>query len=231
MLKTRLLDPAGLRDSGLGLPQASDDNFARPHAELDGTLRVIAPRAVDNIARRRRLQQRARSGALAALAAGPRQAGRAAACPRGGNFRHAVAADAGRAGAVAAGAVSREPLRPRAWASCCRTIAASWSPGDGGIDGTSCSLAIVPGRGLGVAVLANVPWTGLPEGLLFHIIDRALGVRGRDFSALRLALSLSSRARHAEGLRNQLGPQVSTAFPVPRTRLVGRYHSPPLGTR
>ncbi|HNN95469.1 MAG TPA: class A beta-lactamase-related serine hydrolase [Pseudomonadota bacterium] len=231
VLKTRLLDPAGLRDSGLGLPQANDDNFARPHAEQDGTLRVIAPRTVDNIAPAAALYSSAHDLARWLLLL----------LGRGKLDGQQLIPEAGVSAMLSPQmlvglAPWQQALYPEShflaqglgfMLQDYRGELVAW--GTGGIDGSSCSLALVPGRGLGIAVLANVPWTGLPEGLLFHIVDRALGVRGRDFSALRLALSLSSRARHAEALRQQLGPQISTAFPVPRARLVGRYHSPLLG--
>ena len=133
----------------------------------------------------------------------------------------------------------------------------------GGLDGFSCSLAVLPEEKFGVAVLTNVPWTGLPEAMVFQLIDDWLGQGlgqigkpvkpgqlnqlnqidktgkigkvgnlgnlGKDWSGIRLKMSLESRARQAAARAAQDGTQTSTTFPIPVERLIGKYSSPMFG--
>lgn len=230
-LKARILEPAALRDSGVGIPQSTDGNFARPHAEQDGKLRVIAPRNVDNIAPAAAMYSSAHDLArwlLLLLSRG--ELG-------GQRVLPAESIDAILSPQMLVGlAPWQRGLYPEShfltqgmgfMLQDYRGQLVAW--GTGGLDGYSCSLALLPAAQLGIVVLANVPWTGLPEGLVFQAIDRFLGVRGRDFNALRLALSLQSRARHAAAVEAAIGPQQSTAWPQPPGRLIGRYRSELLG--
>lgn len=231
LVAERILQPAAMHDSGVGLPQAADDNFARPHAEEEGVLRQIAPRAVDNIAPAAALYSSAHDLArwlLLLLGRGELSGQRLLPTP---------AIDALLSPQMLVGlAPWQQRLYPESHLLAqglgfmlqdYRGELVAW--GTGGIDGYACSLLLLPSSGLGIVVLTNVPWTGLPEGLVFFVLDRFLGGRDRDYSALRLALSLQSRARHIEAQKEALGPRQSTTWPVPAERLIGRYHSELLG--
>lgn len=231
LLQERILRPAAMHDSGLGIPQAADGNVARPHAEHDGVLRVIAPRAVDNIAPAAAMYSSAQDLAqwLLLLLGRGELAGQ--------RVLPAASVEAMLSPQMLVGlAPWQQELYPEShflaqglgfMLQDYRGQLVAW--GTGGIDGYSCSLAVLPAVGLGIVVLANVPWTGLPEGLVFAGIDRLLGVRGRDYNALRLALSLQSRARHATALQTQHGVRVSSSWPQPPSRIIGRYRSPLFG--
>jgi len=83
----------------------------------------------------------------------------------------------------------------------------------GGMDGMSCSMAMIPEEGLGVVVLSNLPYTGLPEGTLYRILDAYLGAPEKDWSRIRLDLSLSSRKRGEEAQRAREGARDAGAKP------------------
>ncbi|MFO0580288.1 MAG: serine hydrolase [Polyangia bacterium] len=235
LVRTRLLEPAGMRDSGLGVPRAADGNVAAPHAERDGVLRVIAPRDVDNIAPAAALYSSAADLArwlLVLLNRGILDGKRVLA---------EQTVDTLLTPQVLVGLLPfQKALYPEShflaqglgfMLQDYRGHLIAW--GTGGIDGTSCSLALLPKEQLGVVVLTNVPWTGLPEGLVFWILDGLLGDAGKDsgkdWSAVRLALSHKSRARQAEARRAREGLRESTSWPLPPAQLVGRYRSELLG--
>lgn len=231
LVRKRLLEPAGMRESGLGIPQAPDGNVARPHAEQDGALRVIAPRDVSNIAPAASLFSSAEDLArwlLVLLGRGEIE---------GRRVLDARAVEAMLTPQMLVGlAPWQKALYPEShflaqgmglMLQDYRGRLVAW--GTGGIDGYSCSLALLPEEQLGVIVLTNVPWTGLPEGLVFWLLDKYLGAPGKDWSAVRLALSLQSRARRAEAWRTKEGARETTSWSVPPARFVGTYRSELLG--
>ena len=235
VVRTRLLEPAGMRDSGLGVPRAAGGNVALPHAERDGVLRTIAPRDVDNIAPAAALYSSAADLArwlLVLLNRGTIDGTRVLA---------EQTVDALLTPQVLVGLLPfQQALYPEShflaqgmgfMLQDYRGHLLAW--GTGGIDGASCSLALLPKEQLGVVVLTNVPWTGLPEGLVYWILDGLLGATGKDsgkdWSAVRLALSHKSRARQAEARRAREGTRESTSWPLPPSQLVGRYRSELLG--
>lgn len=230
-LRARLFDPLGMRDSGFGIPQAPDDNWARPHTEHEGIVRPIAPRDVRNIAPAAALFSSASDLArwlLLLLGRGDLD---------GKHILEAGVVDTLHTAQTLVGlAPWQQSLYPEShflaqgmgfMLQDYRNQLVAW--GTGGIDGYACSLAVVPKAQLGVVVSTNVPWTGLPEGMVFWLLDRYLGGAHKDWSTLRLALSLQSRARRAEAQRKQEGPRELKAWPVPVAQLIGRYHSALLG--
>jgi CubicO group peptidase (beta-lactamase class C family) len=231
VVRTRLLEPAGLRDSGLGVPRAADGNLASPHAERDGVARPIPPRDVDNIAPAAALYSSAADLArwlLLLLNRGEID---------GKRVLEERTVDTLLTPQVLVGlAPFQQALYPEShflahgmgfMLQDYRGHLIAW--GTGGLDGTSCSLALLPKEQLGVVVLTNAPWTGLPEGLVYWILDGFLGAPDKDWSAVRLALSLKSRARQAEARRSREGARESTGWPLPPAQLVGRYRSELLG--
>lgn len=231
LVRRRLLEPTGMRESGLGIPQAPDGNIARPHTEHDGVLRVIAPRDVGNIAPAAGLFSSAEDlGRWLLLLLGRGEL-------EGRRVLDARTVEAMLTPQMLVGlAPWQEALYPEShflmqglglMLQDYRGRKVAW--GTGGIDGYSCSLALLPEEQLGVIVLTNVPFTGLPEGMVFWLLDKYLGAPGKDWSALRLALSLRSRARRAEARRAKEGARETTSWSVPPARLVGTYRSELLG--
>lgn len=231
VIRTRLFGPLGMRDSGFGVPQASDGNWARPHAEHDGSVRPIAPRDVHNIAPAAAVYSSAADMArwlLLLLGRGEID---------GKRILEAGVVDTLHTPQTLVGlAPWQQSLYPESnflaqgmgfMLQDYRGQLVAW--GTGGIDGYACSLAVVPKARLGIVVLANVPWTGLPEGIVFWLIDRALGGAHKDWSTLRLSLSLQSRARRADAQRKQVGPRELQTWPLPPPRLIGRYRNELLG--
>lgn len=231
LIRQRLLDPIGMRESGLGVPQAKDGNIARPHAERDGALQVIAPRDTSNIAPAAALFSSAEDMArwlLLLLGRGELE---------GNRVIDKRAVDAMLTPQMLVGlAPWQEELYPEShflaqglglMLQDYRGRKVAW--GTGGIDGSSCSLALLPEEQLGVIVLTNVPWTGLPEGMVFWLLDKYLGSPGKDWSAVRLALSLRSRARMAEVWRTRDGTREITSGSVAPAQFVGTYRSPLMG--
>lgn len=231
VIRKRLLEPAGMSDSTPTLPQAAVGNVARPHAEHDGALRVIAARDVANIAPAAALHSSASDLArwlLLLLGRGELE---------GRRVLEAKTVDTLLTPQLLVGlAPWQKSLYPEShflahglgfMLQDYRGRMVAW--GTGGIDGYACSLALLPEERLGVVVLTNVPWTGLPEGMVYWLLDRYLGAPAKDWSAVRLALSLQSRARQAAARRDKEGVRENPSWPLPPARLVGSYRSELLG--
>ncbi len=266
LVRTRLLAPANLTDAGFGIPTAADGNVAHPHTQRQGVITAIAPRAVDNIAPAAALFASASDLAswLKVWLHTPALDGKTSVKP----VLSKTLIDLMMTPQMLVG------LRP--WAKALypeshflahglgwmlqdyRGKMVAWNTG--GLDGFSCSLAVLPEEKFGVAVLTNVPWTGLPEAMVFQLIDDWLGQGlgqigkpvkpgqlnqlnqidktgkigkvgnlGKDWSGIRLKMSLESRARQAAARAAQDGTQTSTTFPIPVERLIGKYSSPMFG--
>jgi CubicO group peptidase (beta-lactamase class C family) len=229
LVRARLLEPAGMREIDVGKSETSD--IASPHAERDGEIRAIPPRDVDNIGPAAGLRASAADLArwmLVLLGRGEIE---------GKRVLDERAVDAMLTPQMLVG------LRP--WQKALypeshflaqgmgimlqdfRGRMVAW--GTGGIDGFSCSMAIVPEENLGVVVLTNIPYTGLPEGMVFWLLDAHLGGGGKDWSGIRLKMSLDSRARGAAARKEHEGAKESTALPFAADKLVGTYVSELLG--
>lgn len=231
VVRSRLLEPLAMRDSGFGVPAADIANVARPHAERAGMLTTIPPRDVDNI------------GPAAALYASAEDLARwlqvllGRGMLDGKRIIAEKAVDTILTPQMLVGLAGwQKALYPQShfltqamgfMLQDYRGRLVAW--GTGGIDGFSCSLALIPEEQLGVAVLTNVPWTGLPEAIVYFVLDDSLGVRGKDWSAVRLELSRKSRQRTAAARKAQEGQQESTTFSIASDKIVGTYTSALLG--
>lgn len=232
LISRRILGPAQMTDAGVGIPSAPDGNAASPHALRDGTLTPIPPRDLQNIA------------PAAGIYASAEDLSRwLRLWLQGGNLDGEQ---------VLAKSVIDSMWTPHTivglppWARKLypeshfllhglgwmlqdyRGKLVAWNTG--GIDGYSCSIAMIPEEKFGVAVLTNVPFTGLPEAMVFWLIDSWLSSPQKDWSQVRLKMSLDSRARQARAVAIQLGQQSSTTWPVPIEKMIGTYVSPLLGT-
>ncbi|WP_170319489.1 serine hydrolase [Polyangium spumosum] len=231
LVKSRLLDPAGMGESGFGAPAPGGENTARPHAERDGVLVPIAPRDVTNI------------GPAAGLVTSAHDLARWLLVLLGRGViegKRVVSAGVVDAMLTPTTMVGLRPWQKELYPEShflahgmgfmlqdYRGRLVAWATG--GIDGYSCSMALLPEEKLGVVVLANVPFTGLPEGMVFRLLDAHLGAPPKDWSGKRLALSLASRARAAAARKERVGERETTAYPVPLERLGGLFASPMFG--
>ena len=231
LIRSRILEPVQMTESGFGIPTAPDGNIASPHTQRNAVITPIAPRILDNIAPAAGLYASATD--LSRWLQVWLQRGRI----EEKQVLNTTLIDAMMTPQTLVG------LRP--WAKALypqshflahgfgwmlqdyRGQMVVWNTG--GIDGFSCTLALLPEEKFGVAVLTNVPWTGLPEAMAFHLIDSWLGSTGKDWSGIRLKMSKDSRARQQAAQTAQQGQQTTTTFAIPTERFVGKYLSPLLG--
>jgi CubicO group peptidase (beta-lactamase class C family) len=94
----------------------------------------------------------------------------------------------------------------------------------GGMDGMSCSAALLPEEGLGVVVLTNGPRISFPEALVYRVVDAYLGAPAKDWSRLRLEASLEHRARQKQAELAQEKARIAGTKPtLPLARYAGTY--------
>jgi hypothetical protein len=94
----------------------------------------------------------------------------------------------------------------------------------GGMDGMSCSAALLPEEGLGVVVLTNGARTSFPEALVYRVVDAYLGAPARDWSRVRLETSLEFRAKQKQAERAQEQARLAGTKPtLPLARYAGTY--------
>ncbi len=232
LISRRILAPARLQDAGFGTPSAADGNAASPHALRDGKLTAIPARDLHNI------------GPAASIYASATDLSRWLRLWLYGGMldgEQILAKSVVDAMWTPHTIVGLPPWAKRLYPEShfllhglgwmlqdYRSKLVAWNTG--GIDGYSCSLAILPEEKLGVAVLTNTPFTGLPEAMVFWLIDAWLSGPQKDWSELRLKMSLESRARQARAVAVELGPQSSTTWPIPVEKMLGKYVSPLLGS-
>jgi CubicO group peptidase (beta-lactamase class C family) len=232
LVRTRLLVPLGMHRTATSFDALQTaDNVAHPHDLREGVLRPIAYRNADNI--------------------GPAASMSSSAADLARWLRMWLGRGALGSARILDEAIVDEMLTPQMlinlppWAralypeSHFQAYGLGWVLQDyrgrlvawntGGLDGMACSIAIVPEERLGVVVLTNVPWTGLPEGMIFRVLDAHLGAPDKDWSAIRLRMSLASRERIATAQREREGERQDHALPLPPERYAGRFTSALVG--
>jgi CubicO group peptidase (beta-lactamase class C family) len=231
LLHQKVFIPAKLSDAGIGIPSAPDGNTASPHTIRNETLTAIAPRVLHNIA--------PAAGVYASISdlANLLKIFTSDGYLDGKQVFSKTLIDAMMTPQTLVGlAPWAKALYPQShflahglglMLQDHRGRLVAWNTG--GIDGFSCSLAMIPDEKLGIAVLTNVPWTGLPESLIFALLDDWLGSTGKDWIATRLQMSKSSRARQAAAVQAQLGAGPSLQPEISASQLVGTYVSALLG--
>lgn len=94
----------------------------------------------------------------------------------------------------------------------------------GGIDGMSCVVTLVPEEKLGVAVLANLDSSVLPDAIAYGAIDACLGFDGKDWSSTFFAIVARHRAKEEARRRRREATRVRKSRPsLPLRAYVGRY--------
>ncbi len=101
----------------------------------------------------------------------------------------------------------------------------------GGIDGFSSRVVLVPEKGFGVALLANLDGTGLPQACAYHAIDAALGLEPLPWGE-RLYDRERSLRDGVSAARSHRENSTSTKNPPthPSSAYNGRYENPGYGT-
>lgn len=231
LIRQRIFVPAKLHDAGFGIPSAPDGNTAAPHALRSHALTAVPARELDNIAPAAGVY--ASISDLANLLRILTSDGQL----DGKQVFSKTLIEAMMTPQMLVGLAQwQKTLYPQShflahglglMLQDYRGRLVAWNTG--GIDGFSSSIALLPEEQLGIAVLTNVPYTGLPEAMIFTLLDDWLGSTGKDWIQTRLLLSKNSRARQAAAETAQLGTQKSTHVELPIQQLVGRYVSPLFG--
>lgn len=68
----------------------------------------------------------------------------------------------------------------------------------GNMDGYSTELAFLPNDGIGVVVLTNLDYTGLPGAIAWNVFDRLLGLEQAPWSQRYLQMETKAKESEAE---------------------------------
>jgi CubicO group peptidase (beta-lactamase class C family) len=203
-IKTRLLQPLGMRGSGTSVRELKAmDNVAAPHMKIGGKVAVIPYRNVDNIA-----PAGAINSSIVDMTQWLRlQLGR-------GTYNGAKIVEPG---VIEETRSPHTPMRmpPDAQKMYPSTHFLAYGLGwvlqdyhgrllvwhTGGIDGMLSLIGIVPEERLGMVVLTNSSGHALHSALFYRTVDAVLGQPTRDWSALNMEQQKKSEARMAEMLK------------------------------
>lgn len=101
----------------------------------------------------------------------------------------------------------------------------------GSLDGMRTHVILVPEEALGVVAMTNLAESRVPQAVAWHVIDRYLGPRDKDWNAVLLAEAARSRAQADSAReRREASRLEGTAPSHPLSDLVGAYRSPLYGT-
>lgn len=94
----------------------------------------------------------------------------------------------------------------------------------GAIDGMRAEVMLVPEEGLGVVVLSNIGGAAFPQAIIYYVVDRYLGPRDKDWSALLLERQQKSQEEAREARARREAERVEGTRPsLPLERYVGSY--------
>lgn len=227
LVQDRLLEPLGMDDTGTSVHAlAGRDNVAAPHEEVDGVLRTVPYRDLDNAGPAGSINSSARDMARwmrFQLAAGVLDGRRLL-------ERETLTATWEPHTAMAVDGPSRE-LYPELDF---RSYALGWVVSDrrdrhhlwhtGGIDGMSAYIGLFPEDSLGVAVLTNRGGSGAHRALAEWIYDAYLGGPERDWSAELLERRREAEREAEEARRERAdGRRADTEPALPEAAYAGRY--------
>jgi CubicO group peptidase (beta-lactamase class C family) len=222
----RIFAPLGMQRSGTSIRTLDGvANVAQPHARVDGTVRRVPYRSLDNVAPAGSIN----SSALEMAQWVRFQLGR------------------GQLGAdrLLSDSTHRQTWTPQVVASAGlggeRSNLAAYGLGwviqdyrghrmvwhNGGIDGMHAMVALLPARNVGVVVLVNLSGTGLPEALALRVLDEYLDAAADGAWADEL-IEGATRARSASAAaaaRAQPVRVADTAPALPPERYAGTYAS------
>jgi len=101
----------------------------------------------------------------------------------------------------------------------------------GSLDGMRTQVILVPERELGVVVFTNVAESRVPQAVAWHVVDRYLGPREKDWNAVLLAEAERGRAEADSARARREAARLAGTEPThPPAELAGRYSSLLYGT-
>jgi CubicO group peptidase (beta-lactamase class C family) len=200
----RIFAPLGMRESGTSTTELRGrSNVATPHVKLDGEVRPVAWRNIDNIAP---------AGSINSSAIEMAQWLRLQLDEGMYDGRRLISAERIREMHTPQIVVPMDEQARKLYPETHFTsYGLAWSLRDyrgrklvghgGAIDGMRAEVMLVPEEELGVVVLTNLGGTRFPVAIVYTILDRYLGPRDKDWSALLLEQEKEAEARAAERWR------------------------------
>jgi CubicO group peptidase (beta-lactamase class C family) len=101
----------------------------------------------------------------------------------------------------------------------------------GSLDGMRTHVILLPEEELGVVAITNIAESRVPQAVAWHVVDRYLEERDKDWNALLLGEAERARAEaDSARARREAARLEGTAPSHPLEELAGRYESPLFGT-
>jgi CubicO group peptidase (beta-lactamase class C family) len=235
-VRKRILAKVGMTDSDVRHSGAAGGgNVAGTHAEVNDTVRPVAPFASDNtnpaggimsgaadMAKWMMVQLdsgRVKDGSRLFSPASARQLWREVTPTPIGNPPPAVARTLGHLRANMAGYALGLNVRDYRGKVLRQHT--------GGLPGYLSKVAMLPDLRLGVAVLTNQESGGAFESIVYHVLDHYLGTKAPDYPAAFKALADEIRNRMREAEQKAAAGRDSTSGPsLPPSKYAGRYRDP-----
>jgi CubicO group peptidase (beta-lactamase class C family) len=228
LVRTRIFAPLGMKDATTSVRDLpAGGNIAMPHAELEGQVREVPWRMIDNIKP---------AGSINAHVLDMSQW-----------LRMWLGNGALGERRVLSDSVIREILTPQIYTSVAPGAAAAtgthfraygmgWVLEDyrgrklawhnGGIDGMKAQVVLVPKEKLGVVVLANLNGTGIVEALGYRIVDSYLGAQSEDWVGKLVAQARAAETAQEAARKRQLEARAANTTPsLPLESYAGTYHN------
>ena len=205
-VREHIFTPLGMRTTNTTVTAIKPgDNAATPHARLDGTVRPIAWRNIDNVGPAGSINSNVLETAewLRLQLGEGRHRGKKLLSDSVVKEMHAPQILVRRS-------PEAERLVPMTHLA---AYGLGWSIRDyrgrkmvghgGGIDGFRAEIGLIPEEELGVVILSNRGGTSFPVAMMYRVIDAYLGVPDRDWSALALAAEKEAEGK-AEAERKKV---------------------------
>lgn len=233
-LRARLFEPLGMRrtrTSVRGLEALG--NLATPHGRIDGAVTPIAWRNFDNVGG---------AGSMVSSVHDMAQWLRLQLGEGVHDGRRLLSDSAIREMRTAHTAIPTGPDDERVFPEThLRAYGLGWFLEDyrgrlmvrhsGSLDGMRTHVVLLPEEELGVVVMTNIAESRVPQAVAWHIVDRYLGPRDRDWSAVLLAEARRDRERADSAAARREAERLEGTRPThPLAELAGRYESALYGT-
>jgi CubicO group peptidase (beta-lactamase class C family) len=228
-IRERFFRPLGMARSGTSpLELEGMANVAFPHVRIDGELRTVPYRNLDNVGPAGSINSSVRE-----MAEWVRLHLRDGRLDDTRIFSEDVHRELFTPHLVMPMGAAQQELYPethlrayaKAWVvSDYRGLGLAWH--NGGIDGMRAEVALIPELDLGIVVLANLGGGSFTPAVLFGIMDLFIGPRDKDWSRLLLETEreASAGAREAQA-RADAAREAGTSPSLPLSGYAGRYDS------
>lgn len=227
LVRRRIFEPLGMTESNTSVAALRGrGNVATPHARIDGTVRTVAWRNIDNIAPAGSINSNVLEMAQwirLQLGEGT-YAGRKL-------WGEEIAREMHTPQMLLRADTQALRLYPEVHF---RTYGLGWFLQDyrgrkvvqhgGNIDGMSALVAMLPEEEFGLVVLTNMNGSGLPGALMYRVFDLVLGGPGRDWSAELLAVTQQRMQRaEAQAKQREAARVAGTTPSLPLEAYAGTY--------